>query len=257
MRIRFTFKVRFIDSASGSELEAPSFVQDFKLTEDTLEAYLDAEIADEGVVCGEVYLKGTNTGQPTIEVTYWHPGAPGNQLVDSLQAYTVSQLEDGIGEGGFECDFEGRRLLVIADTDETGTVDVNDDGRTVSGPPIIAIAARDGDLTRLAAELEAASSTIDRLHQGCTALHLAILYGHPEAVRLLLAAGANPNMVDSQGLTPLEACALTNALSDEESRDIGQMLLEAGGNPTHHAPDGESARTYAESRQKSSLAAIL
>jgi len=190
-------------------------------------------------------------------VIYWHPSTPGNRLVDSLQTYTVFQLEDGIGEGGFEFDFDGRRLLAIADTDETAIVDMKDDGRLVSGPPGIAIAAREGDLQRLSAELEAAPSTVDRLHQGCTALHLAMLYGHPEAVQLLLAAGANPNVVDSQGLTPLEACALTNGLDDEQSRDIGHLLLEAGGNPMHHAPDGESARSYAESRQKRLLAAIL
>jgi ankyrin repeat protein len=88
-------------------------------------------------------------------------------------------------------------------------------------------------------------------------LHLAILYGHSEAVPLLLAAGANPNLVDSQGLTPLEVCALTNGLDDEESRDIGLILLNAGGNAMHHAPDGESAKTYAEARQKRLLAAIL
>jgi hypothetical protein len=257
MRIRFTFKARFIDTTSGSELEAVSFLQDVKLSEDILDSYLDTEIADEGVVGGELYLKRTATGQPAIEVTYWHPSTPGNRIVDSLQAYTDAQLDDGIGEGGFEFDFDGRRLLVIADTDETGISDMNDDGRAVSGPPRIAIAARDGDLLRLAAELKAAPKTVDRLHQGCTALHLAILFGHPEAVPLLLAAGANPDVVDSQGLTPLEACALINGLDDEQSRDIGRVLLEAGGNPMHHAPDGESAKTYAESRQKKLLAAIL
>jgi hypothetical protein len=222
MRIRFTFKARFIDTTSGSELEAVSFLQDVKLSEDILDSYLDTEIADEGVVGGELYLKRTATGQPAIEVTYWHPSTPGNRIVDSLQAYTDAQLDDGIGEGGFEFDFDGRRLLVIADTDETGISDMNDDGRAVSGPPRIAIAARDGDLLRLAAELKAAPKTVDR-----------------------------------QGLTPLEACALINGLDDEQSRDIGRVLLEAGGNPMHHAPDGESAKTYAESRQKKLLAAIL
>lgn len=257
MRITFTFDVRFIDSAYGSELDTTCSVQDFRLTEDTLDAYFDAKIADEGVVGGELYLKRISAGRPVIEVIYWHPGTPSNLLVESLQTYTVTQLEDGIGEGGFEFDFDGRRLLVIADTNKTGIVDMKEDGRDVLGPPGIAIAAREGDLARLSAELEAAPSTVDRLHQGCTALHLAILYGHPKAVPLLLAAGADPNVVDSQGLTSLEACALTNVLDDEQSRDIGHLLLEAGGNPMHHTPDGESARSYAESRQKRLLAAIL
>ena len=54
MRIRFTFKTRFIDTTSGSELEAVSFLQDVKLSEDILDSYLDTEIADEGVVGGEL-----------------------------------------------------------------------------------------------------------------------------------------------------------------------------------------------------------
>lgn len=257
MRIGFTFKVRFIDPVSGLELHAPSLQQDIRLTDDTLATYLDEDIADTGVVGGEVYLKRSTKEEAAIEVTYWYPGTPDNQSIDSLRTYTVSQLEDGIGEGGFEVDLDGWRLCVLADTDQCQIRELKDDGRVVPGPPQIAIAARDGELLRLASELEAAPHAVDRLHQGCTALHLAILYGHTEAVRLLLAAGADPNSIDSVGNTPLEACALTDALNDEQSRDIGRMLLMAGGNPMHRAPDGESARTYAESRNKRLLAAIL
>ena len=257
MRIAFVFQVRFVDSVSGSSVIAPSLVQDFRLSEETLDAYLDADIADAGVVGGEVSLKQTATGQPLIEVAYWHPGKPGDRLVHGLRAYTVSQLEDGIGEGGFEFAFAGQRLLVMADTEDAGIVDVKHDGRVVPEPSRIAMAARDGDLPRLIVELEAAPRTIDRLHQGCTALHLAILYGHAEAIPLLVAAGANPNVVDFLGNTPLEACAFSNRLDDEKSRDIAQILLAAGANPFHRAPDGESARSYAESRQKRLLASIL
>ena len=54
MRIGLTFKVRFIDPASGLEIHAPSFQQDIKLTDDALATYLDEDIADTGVVGGEV-----------------------------------------------------------------------------------------------------------------------------------------------------------------------------------------------------------
>ena len=70
MRIRFTFKARFIDTTSGSELDAIRFLQDVKLSEDTLDSYLDTEIADEGVVGGELYLNRAVSGQPAIKVTY-------------------------------------------------------------------------------------------------------------------------------------------------------------------------------------------
>jgi hypothetical protein len=202
-------------------------------------------------------MKRTANGQPVIEVAYWFPGTPGNGLVSSLRAYTVSQLADGVGEGGFPFDFAGKRCLVIADTEVSGTVDVKDDGRHITEPPRIAMAARDGDLPRMVTEIEAAPGTIDRLHQGCTALHLAILYGHRDAIPLLLAADANPNVLDAQGNTPLETCALSNHLDDVQSRDVARLLLNAGANPLHRAPDGECARSYAESRRKSLLAAIL
>ena len=110
MRIGFTFKVRFIDPVSGLEVHAPCIQQDIKLTDDTLAAYLDEDIADTGVVGGEVYLKRSTREEAAIEVTYWYPGMPDNQSIDSLRTYTVSQLEDGIGEGGFEVDLDGWRL---------------------------------------------------------------------------------------------------------------------------------------------------
>lgn len=44
-------------------------------------------------------------------------------------------------------------------------------------------------------------------HTGRSALHFACRSGRPESVKILLAAGANPNLKDDRGLTPLHACA--------------------------------------------------
>ena len=256
MRLTFTFPVRFKDATSRSEMPAPDLVQDIKLNDESLDNYLDAELADEGVMGGDVYLRCKN-GLPLLDVIYWYPTSPHSDLVHLLLTDTKAQLEDGIGEGGFEFDFEGKRLLVTSNTKESGTVDISDDGREVLGPAKIAMAARDGDLSRLMRELEVDPSGVDRLHQGCTALHLAIIYGNSESVKPLLAAGANPNAIDLQGDTPLVVCALCNALDDQKSREIAQMLIEAGGSPNHRTPNGNSARDYAEKRGKRLLAELL
>jgi ankyrin repeat protein len=41
--------------------------------------------------------------------------------------------------------------------------------------------------------------------KGHTALILAIQHGHIDIVRALLARGANPNMADAHGITPVRA----------------------------------------------------
>lgn len=256
MRIRFRFAAIFTDPTSDAEIPPPKPANDLDISTVELSEFFDPEIADEGVIGGQMRLRFVR-GLPTLEVVYRHPDRPTVRLIEALQAFTVGQLEDGIGEGGFECELARKRYHLTADVELAPTVEVDEDGQKVPRASRIAIAARDGDLTLLATALESEPQSIDRLHQGCTALHLAILYGHPEAVSMLLAARADPNRVDAQDITPLEDCALSNSLTDEQSREIGRQLLDAGANPDHKAPHGESARSYAEIRGKKLLAAML
>jgi hypothetical protein len=62
-------------------------------------------------------------------------------------------------------------------------------------------------------------------HNGQTALSYAVGNNHAECVRILLANGADPNVVQNWGNTPLHVCATTRS-----SREIFTMLLRAGGN---------------------------
>jgi hypothetical protein len=66
-------------------------------------------------------------------------------------------------------------------------------------------AAEIGDLRSLQALLDAHVAIDSRDDNGRTALMLATVNGHADVVDSLLEHGADPNVTDSQGMTPLEA----------------------------------------------------
>ena len=70
---------------------------------------------------------------------------------------------------------------------------------------------------------------------GFTALHLASSHGHVETVRVLLECGANSNIINCDGHTPLEYCCGSRRFIDNErirrQDDIGRALLAHNGSP--------------------------
>jgi Ankyrin repeats (many copies) len=83
-------------------------------------------------------------------------------------------------------------------------------------------AAGSGDMTALRAALERQPVIDARDSSGRTALLLAVLHGHGEAVDALLAAGADPNAVDAGGLAPLQAAL------DGQQAEIAAALRRVG-----------------------------
>lgn len=65
---------------------------------------------------------------------------------------------------------------------------------------------------------------------------------NPEKIELLLSQGANPNIQDYSGKTPLHIHASSRS---DESGEICEMLLYAGADPTIKDNDGETALDYA------------
>ena len=61
--------------------------------------------------------------------------------------------------------------------------------------------------------------------RGTTALALATQMGFEEAVEVLLAAGADPNIADESGMTPLDIA------EEHGAHDIASLLLRHGGKP--------------------------
>jgi ankyrin repeat protein len=70
-----------------------------------------------------------------------------------------------------------------------------------------------------------------------TPLLMAIFRRQPEAVRILLAAGADPNFRDSEGDSPLRACA------EFGDHDLAAMLLRCGATQTIDDAGGVSGMT--------------
>jgi ankyrin repeat protein/mono/diheme cytochrome c family protein len=119
-------------------------------------------------------------------------------------------------------------------------------GDVVSSPPDPAVvrmmhALRDGDRRQFAGTLRQAAASVNAKGQGgWTPLMYAALYGDADAVRLLLAARANPDTANESGGT-----ALMYALDDVEKT---RVLLDAGADPNARSGEGRTALLIAAGR---------
>ena len=97
---------------------------------------------------------------------------------------------------------------------------------------------RQPEATRLlverGADLEAVASTFGNV----TPLHSACASGERESARILLEAGANPNVRQQGGFTPLHAAAQNG---DEE---LARLLLDRGADPEAATDDGRKPRDF-------------
>jgi hypothetical protein len=226
------------------------------ISEDELDNYLPASLADRGIIGGQVTLIA-NQDKAVVTITFWAPGAVDDALADELSRYTDAQLHDGAGEGGFAFNFNERLLIALVDTDVAPLRSIATDQREVLPPPQAAVAARDGDLEGVKAALESEPSRIDTPLQGHSALHFAILAGDPVMAELLIKAGADVNRVSPGGSSPLMLCASARGLNDEQAEAVAKLLIERGARLQLRDDGGRTAKMLAEFRSKPRLAALL
>jgi ankyrin repeat protein len=162
-------------------------------------------------------------------------------------------------------------------------------GDTVTAKPdpaVIKMAAaiRNGNREELTRALRTSPTSVNgRGENGWTPIMYAALYGDADAVRLLLAQGANPNVQNDAGGTALmyavedagkirlllESGADANARSGEGrtalmiavgrngSNAVVKLLLDSGANPSAQMPDGRGPLALAAAARDASLLNLL
>src|SRR3954465_11431454 len=92
------------------------------------------------------------------------------------------------------------------------------------------------------AALIKAGVLLDETDEGETALHWAVSRQHTEIVTMLLDAGANPNVADNDGYTPLHDLA---EMGDcPPARTMLEALLAAGADPSRQEKNGRTHRSW-------------
>jgi hypothetical protein len=94
--------------------------------------------------------------------------------------------------------------------------------------------------------LEAGANVNARDDDGLTPLHTAAVWGHVELVRMLLAAGAEVNALDRRNETPLHLVAGRRVPPLSVYADVTRLLLDAGARPNVRASDGSTPLGRAE-----------
>lgn len=103
--------------------------------------------------------------------------------------------------------------------------------------------ARSGDSAGLRKELAGGADPNLGDDAGFTPLQAAVLGGHSDAISILVSAGADPNRVDRYGNGPLWTAVLSAPLPLRV--EIVRLLLKAGAEPDRKNQHGRSPRDMA------------
>eukprot|EP01041_Mallomonas_annulata_P009579 gene9579-19905_t len=100
---------------------------------------------------------------------------------------------------------------------------VSEASEAPEGPENIWVASSDGDIKRVQELLVTGEATVNQQDDnGYSPIHAAVSYGHIQLIQILLTAGANPNLRDLDGDTPLHVCEL---------REVAELLIAHGADP--------------------------
>ncbi len=146
-------------------------------------------------------------------------------------------------------------LEAVRDKDgDTATAMLNEPGNTIvntrditSGDTGLHVVVARSDVLWIRFLLQRGADPNIRNKKGLTPLQLATSLSYTEGVEALVKGGANVNVGDQTGETPLIAAV--------HARNVGlvRLLLEKGADPDHNDNSGRSARDYMELMSGNSL----
>ena len=114
-------------------------------------------------------------------------------------------------------------------------------------------AAGDGKSTQVVALLKSGVNVNERTRSKSYALNAAAVENEIDVIRILLDHGADPNVKNSQGDTPL-ICATKYAGGKAETVEL---LIKAGTNQDVRDNDGKTALDYAKAKGQQQAVAML
>ncbi len=114
-------------------------------------------------------------------------------------------------------------------------------------------AAGNGDSTQVTALLDSGVDVNGRIRTGSYALNNAAVENEIEVIKILLERGANPNVQNLQGDTPL-ICATKYAGGKPATL---KLLIEAGTDSAIKDDDGNTALDYAKEKEQKEAISLL
>jgi ankyrin repeat protein len=114
-------------------------------------------------------------------------------------------------------------------------------------------AAGEGDVIAVEQLISGGADVNGKSSEGSQALNAAAAYNHHEVIKLLVKHGADPNVLNKEGDTPM-ICATKYAGGDPKTV---KLLLGAGPDLSIADNDGKTALDYAKQYNQSEAVALL
>lgn len=190
-------------------------------------------------------FSGTSAGVPHPKVSIEKALATGDvasvkQHMHWCRKNGTCDLERNLEKAIAANDPAGARVLIAAGAN------VNARGIGRDGGTPLHEAAVQGRVNVAKVLLSAGADVNARDADGVTPLHKAAAWGHVELARMLLAAGADANAGDRQRQTPLHIVASRSVPPLAVYADVTRVLLAAGARPNLRADDGSTPLRRAE-----------